>query len=60
MLQHFNVKSAVETFIICSQMAYKQEEVKSAEESYSVRSICTRLLPESIFKGSVSQATDTF
>lgn len=33
-------------------------EVKSAEKSYSVRNIHTHLLPESMFRCSVSQVTD--
>lgn len=35
-------------------------EVKSAEKSYSVRGIHTLLLPESMFRCSVSQVTDRF
>lgn len=56
-LQYFNVKSATETLLICSQMASKQNEVKTAEKSYSLRSMHTHS-SESMLRYFVSQATD--
>lgn len=59
MLHYLNGKSAVET----SQSVHRgliNREVKSAEKSYSVRSIHTHLLPESVFRSSISQITDRF
>lgn len=56
-LQYFNVKSAIETLLICSQMASKQNGVKTAEKSYSLRSMHT-LSSEIMLRYFVSQATD--